>query len=78
MPSSCSSQTHLSLEIEWKVLQVCSGMVDQQRRHLMCGDGRYRSDADEVFYRQFVEDQEQYINREVQQREMLHGDERRE
>ena len=57
MPSSCSSQTHLSLEIRWKVLQVCSGMVDQQRRRLMGGDERYRREVDEVFNRQFVKDQ---------------------
>ena len=37
------------------------------------GDGRYRSEADEVFYGQFVEDQKQDINREIQQREGLHG-----
>ena len=41
----------------------------------MGGGGRYRREVDEVFYRQFVEDQKQYINRKVQQREMLHWNE---
>jgi hypothetical protein len=37
------------------------------------GDGRYRGEADEVFYGQFVEDQKQDVNREIQQGETLHG-----
>jgi len=44
----------------------------------MGGDGGYRSEADEVFYGQFVEDQKQDINWEIQERETLHGGGRRE
>lgn len=44
----------------------------------MGGDERYRSEADEIFYGQMVEDQKQDINWEIQQREMLHGGGRRE
>ena len=72
IPSSCSSQTHLSLEIEYKVLQVCS-VVDQQKWCVVVDYERYRSETEEVFYGQLVEDQEQDINWEIQQRETLHG-----
>ena len=40
---------------------------------MVSDDGRYRGEADEVFYGQFVEDQKQDVNREIQQRETLHG-----
>ena len=39
----------------------------------MVGDGGYRSEAEEVFYGQLVEDQKEYIDWEIQQRETLHG-----
>ena len=44
----------------------------------MVGDTEYRGESDEVFYGQFVEDQKQDIDREIQQREMLHGGGKRE
>jgi len=32
----------------------------------MNGDGRYRGEANDVFYRQLIEDQKENINRKIQ------------